>query len=992
MIAQVLVLQGAAWGSHRQAPFFAYRVPPALAATLQPGHLVLVPFGAQLVNGIVWEVAPSRRSTGTLPPGSLPIAMERGRQALERDRQDQGDQPRTPVPPAPSADRNVCAPSDESGRAPFTLPSPSAGVSWLPSPSADGEQGSRGATGGLGVGPSLREIRALVDPVPVVDATRRALAEWLAGQYVCGLVEAVRLCAPGMTGRQRLDLVGAATDDLHVPLAAATDGPEARALLGLLANGGRADEATIRHALGSRRGAALIAALEARGALARVMHATIPRAAAPEMMLRLVAAPDDLAAWRAEMLAAFITPTPAPVRRTRRPAVTSRGARSRGALLQRIATADGTASLAPPSAPVGARDLVRRRAAVAVADLLAATPGGVRPQREVLRLTRATPAALRLLTEPGLAIAEEAVPDAPAALAGATPLALTDEQTAAVGHIVAALDAATELQAQAFDAALADAVALPAPDDVILAELAAAARPILLHGITGSGKTEVYLQALAAAIARGRRGIVLVPEIALTPQTVARFAARFPGRVALVHSALRPAERQHEGQRIRSGAVDVVIGSRSAIFAPLPDLGLIILDEEHDGSYKEDARPPTYHARAVACELARLTGSAVVLGSATPATESYHHAQTGEYALVELQERPMIQGVAPTLPPVEIVDLRAELHAGHTSILSRALLAELAATLARGEQAILFLNRRGSATCVLCRDCGNVLRCGRCDVPLTHHQGIAKLICHYCDWRETPPTHCFRCGSAEIRFFGIGTERVETTVRKLFPRARVLRWDADTVRGYRDHERFARALADREVDLLIGTQMIAKGLDVPGVTLVGIIAADVALYLPDYRAPERAFQVLTQVAGRAGRGARPGKVLLQTFSPEHAVIEAAAHHDYRAFYDVEIATRRVYGYPPFRRFAKLTYTHADRHACQVEAISLGDHLMRLIADLGVPETDLVGPAPAFIERLRERYRWQMILRGPDPRAVLAAMAPGEIGPGWAIDIDPTSSL
>ncbi|HKD74057.1 MAG TPA: primosomal protein N', partial [Ktedonobacterales bacterium] len=264
--------------------------------------------------------------------------------------------------------------------------------------------------------------------------------------------------------------------------------------------------------------------------------------------------------------------------------------------------------------------------------------------------------------------------------------------------------------------------------------------------------------------------------------------------------------------------------------------------------------------------------------------------------------------------------------------------------------------------------------------------------CHYCNWRERPPKICLRCGGAGIRFFGVGTERVETTVRERFPHARVLRWDADTVRRYTDHERFARALAQREVDILVGTQMIAKGLDVPSVTLVGVVAADIALYLPDYRAPERAFQLLTQVAGRAGRGASPGRVILQTFSPDHFCVEAAARHDYRAFYDIEIVTRQSYRYPPFRRFVKLTYTNKDRHACQIEAISLGDHLTRLIADLSLPDTDIVGPAPAFIERLRNTYRWQMIVRGPDPRAVIAALAPGELGPGWTIDIDPLSSL
>lgn len=824
-----------------------------------------------------------------------------------------------------------------------------------------------------------RPLRAILDPVPLLDATRRVLAQWLADYYVCPLIDVVRLLAPGMTGKQQIEIIGTAA---ALPPPAADD-PQARALLGLLAAGGRADEAAVRRALGPRRADALLAALEAQGALARVAHVATPRPPAALPLLRLVADPETVAAWRAAAIAQLTPTSAAPALQTpmgSRVAVARReglGAgttprRSRGALLQRIATAGGPAH-APPVAPLAARDLVRLRAAVAVVDLLGATPDGVRPQREVMRLTRATPAALRLLLAAGLIAAEQ--PDA-ADGPGTVPLDLTAPQHAALDHIVAALDAATEVADQAAEIAVAD-VSLPD-----------AARPILLHGITGSGKTEVYLQALAAALARGRRGIVLVPEIALTPQTVRRFAARFPGRVALLHSALRPPERQREWRRIRAGAVDVVIGSRSAIFAPLPDLGLIILDEEHDGSYKEDHRPPTYHAREVAFALARLTGSAVVLGSATPATESYQRAQAGEFALVELRERPNPH----PLPPVTVVDLREELHAGHTSILSRALLAELRATLARGEQAILFLNRRGSATCVLCRDCGHAMRCGRCDVPLTHHQGQAKLICHYCNWRETPPQHCPRCGGDGMRFFGVGTERVEATVRQHFPAARILRWDADTVRGYTDHAQFARALADREVDVLIGTQMIAKGLDVPGVTLVGIIAADVALYLPDYRAPERAFQVLTQVAGRAGRAELPGRVIMQTFSPDHSCIEAAARHDFHAFYEVEIATRQAFGYPPFRRFVKLTYTHPDRHACQVEALSLGDHLARLIEDLALADTDIVGPAPAFIERLRDQYRWQMILRGPDPRAVIAALAPGELGPGWTIDIDPTSSL
>ncbi len=892
--AHVLVLHGAAWGDQRHAPIFVYTIPAELVERVAVGQMVLAPFGAQLVNGIIWAITPE----------------------------------------------------------------------------AEGADPER-----------LRAIRTVLDPMPLLDGPHRALAEWLAETYLCTLVEAVRIVAAGMTAKPKIDLVAPADHSAtSAPLVAAQDEADARALLGLLGSEGHADEATVRRALGTKRAAALITALEERGALSRVAHPETSRAVVPDALVRLVGAVPAIATWRShaqEQLSG--TPTLPRVSAVHPVAVTVRGKRNgRGALLQRIATAGGTGALALAPAVPPARELVRLRAALAVVDLLVATPEGARPRREVLRLTRATPAALALLERAGL-VATEAAPAASATIASLAmgpPPTLLAAQADAVAHIIAAQDAATELAAWPADAGPPDA------------ETSQAARPILLHGITGSGKTEVYLQALAAAVARGRRGLVLVPEIALTPQTVSRFAARFPGRVALLHSGLRPLDRQREWRRIRSGAVDVVVGSRSAIFAPLPDLGLIILDEEHDGSYKQDGRAPTYHAREVALTLARLTGSAVVLGTATPATETFHRATAGEFALLEMRERPNPQ----PLPPVTIVDLRAELHEGHTSILSRELLAAMTANLERGEQTILYLNRRGAATCVLCRDCGYPMRCGRCDVPLTHHQHEDKLICHYCNWRETPPKTCYRCGSNAIRFFGVGTERVESTVRELFPQARVLRWDADTVRGYGDHAGFARALAEKQVDIMVGTQMIAKGLDVPGVTLVGIVAADVALYLPDYRAPERAFQLLTQVAGRAGRGDAPGRVILQTFSPEHFCIQAAANHDFAAFYEIEIASRQSYSYPPFRRFVKLTYTHKDRHTCQTEAISMGDHLARLIDDLGLTETDIVGPAPAFIERLRSHYRWQIVLRGPDPRAIIAALTPQEVGPGWTIDIDPTSLL
>ncbi len=516
---------------------------------------------------------------------------------------------------------------------------------------------------------------------------------------------------------------------------------------------------------------------------------------------------------------------------------------------------------------------------------------------------------------------------------------------------------------------------------------------MLLHGITGSGKTEVYLQALAAVIASGRRGIVLVPEIALTPQAMARFAGRFPARVALLHSGLTDAERLDEWRRIRGGEVDVVLGSRSALFAPVADLGLIVVDEEHEGAYKEE-RTPTYSAREAAVRLGRLTGATVVLGSATPSVESYWLATQGAYRLVELRERaPSGQDdAASSLPPVSIIDLRAELRAGNTSILSESLCRGLRETLERGEQAILFLNRRGTASSVVCRECGYVARCGRCDVSMTFHASERALICHYCGRREPTPRSCPICGSASIRYFGLGTERVEAAVKRQFPSARVLRWDRDTARTRHAHEELLRAFTERRADVLVGTQMIAKGLDLPAVTLVGVISADVALFLPDFRASERAFQLLTQVAGRAGRGAVAGRVLVQTFNPDHFCIQAAARHDYAAFFAAEIAARRRYAYPPFRRFVKWSYEHTDRYAAQVEATALAEQLEALIRDEGMAETDVVGPAPAFMERLRGRYRWQVLLRSPDPRLALRMFSAEGLPHGWSVDVDPASTL
>ena len=380
----------------------------------------------------------------------------------------------------------------------------------------------------------------------------------------------------------------------------------------------------------------------------------------------------------------------------------------------------------------------------------------------------------------------------------------------------------------------------------------------LLHGITGSGKTEVYLLAAELAREAGRQSIILVPEIALTPQMVQRIGARFPGRLALLHSRLTPGERYDTWRRARSGLVDVVLGPRSALFAPLPDIGLIVLDEEHDESYKSGTSP-FYHARETALEYARILDAPCVLGSATPDLVTCYRAGRGDFTLLPLTARVSTRsapGAAPELPAVQIVDMRAELRAGNRSMFSRALSAALETTLARREQAILFLNRRGTASAMVCRSCGAAVACPRCGIPLTVHD--TGLLCHHCNYRRAAPERCPACGSSAIRALGGGTRQVEAEVQRLFPRARILRWDRDAVEEAGEHEILLEHFASRRADVLVGTQMIAKGLDLPSVTLVGMVLADVGLLLPDYRSAERTFQLLTQVAGRAGRGKTPG--------------------------------------------------------------------------------------------------------------------------------------
>ncbi len=530
----------------------------------------------------------------------------------------------------------------------------------------------------------------------------------------------------------------------------------------------------------------------------------------------------------------------------------------------------------------------------------------------------------------------------------------------------------------------------------------AGTRPhFLIHGVTGSGKTEIYLHAIGEALARGRQAIVLVPEIALTPQTVARFAGRFPGRVTVIHSGLSAGERYDVWRKVREGEFDVVVGPRSALFAPLPRLGLIIIDEEHEPSYKQNAEEwgshtVFYDARRTAERLADLSDSVLILGSATPSLEAYWAAQRGRLTLLEMPRRLVGHGAQDgtayaEMPPVEIVDMRQELRADNRSVLSRSLQAELHATLDAGEQAILFLNRRGTNTFVMCRDCGATARCTRCDTPLTYHERAETLLCHHCNRRYPIPTVCAECGSKRIKYFGTGTQRIEELIREIAPRARLMRWDADTTTGKGSHAEILERFSAHEADVLVGTQMIAKGLDLPLVTLVGVIAADVGLYLPDFRSGERTFQLLTQVAGRAGRSRRGGRVVIQTYSPEHYVIQAAAGHDYAAFYGREMEYRRELGYPPLQRMARLIYWDKNAQKAESMAEQMGLRVQGRIADLGLrPESvTVVGPAPAYFARYRGYYRWQIVLSGADPAAIVRGLP---IPFGWRVDIDPVSVL
>ncbi len=514
----------------------------------------------------------------------------------------------------------------------------------------------------------------------------------------------------------------------------------------------------------------------------------------------------------------------------------------------------------------------------------------------------------------------------------------------------------------------------------------------VLRGVTGSGKTVVYLRLMRSILDQGRSAILLVPEISLTPQTVERVRSEFGDDVAVLHSGLSDGERRDAWAALREGRKRVAVGTRSAVFAPVPALGVIVVDEEHDGSYKQ-GETPRYHARSVAVVRARMAGALCVLGSATPSLESWELARRGKWASLVLPHR----ATPHPLPEVQVVDMREE-QAPPPRILSVRLQEALSDTLSRGEQSIILLNRRGHSTWVSCHECGWVAACDSCNVSLTWHRKRGRLVCHHCGYEQPSRDTCPECGGGTLAFTGVGTEQVERYLGEQFPEARIARMDVDTTGTKWSHRDILESVRRRDVDILLGTQMISKGLDLPGVTLVGVIDADVGLNLPDFRASERTFQLLSQVAGRAGRGSLPGQVYVQTARPAHFAIQTALRHDFEAFATQELDDRAGPGYPPHLRLANLVITGPNETAVADAADALGDWLEALIEQKGVTSTVILGPAPCPIDRLRGRWRWHLLLKSDDPLALgsvlrfAATNAPIPSGLRLEIDRDPESLL
>ncbi|HEV8230101.1 MAG TPA: primosomal protein N' [Candidatus Limnocylindria bacterium] len=641
----------------------------------------------------------------------------------------------------------------------------------------------------------------------------------------------------------------------------------------------------------------------------------------------------------------------------------------------RCGVADAVRAMLPPALASRARQGLpsargeRREAVFAPTPAgRAALDGGVRlgaRQLATLRAIAAGAATPSELSEAGgAAIAARALAKRGLALEGARSVRRVPREFALAENDAVRDAAATAGQATALEA--------------IVSALGSGGG-FLLHGVTASGKTEVYLRAAARALAGGLGVIVLVPEIALTAQVVARFVARFGERVALLHSALSAGERYDEWRRVLDGTADVVVGSRSALFAPLERPGLVIVDEEQEPSYKQESAP-RYHAVDAALALGRLADAVVVLGSATPRVTTYQAATQGTLRLLSLSER--VLDLA--MPPTTVVDLRLELRSGNRGTLSRALRVALERTVAKGEQAILYLNRRGFATVVLCRDCGHVVACPACEIPFAYHAEGA-LVCHRCGRRGTPPERCPVCGSARIRHLGVGTQRVEEEVRSVVPKAALIRFDRDAVRTKGAHAALFERMRSRRAQVIVGTQMVAKGFDLPGVSLVGVVNADTVLSLPDFSSAERTFQLLTQVLGRSGRGPAGGRGIVQTYLPDHYAIRAAAAHDYATFAEAELEGRRRFGYPPYARLA-LLQTQAKR----IETVErrASDYAVALRAGAN-GDAEILGPAPAFAAKRAGAFRMQLVLRGASPQAVLDRVPPSA---EWTVDVDPVTLL
>jgi primosomal protein N' (replication factor Y) len=531
-------------------------------------------------------------------------------------------------------------------------------------------------------------------------------------------------------------------------------------------------------------------------------------------------------------------------------------------------------------------------------------------------------------------------------------------------------------------------------------------KPFLLHGITGSGKTEIYLNIFETMKREGMQSLLLVPEIGLTPQLSHRIVERFGDEVALYHSGLTDAQRHHQWERMRDGDVSVVVGTRSALFAPLKKLGAIVVDEEHDSSYKQE-EGVLYHARDAAVMRGHLDGAVVVLGSATPSVESFANARSGKYRYIHLPER--TGGGA--LPDVEIVDMRHEVARekaadpeakGHQrGSLSRELVDVVGRTLERGEQSMIFLNRRGFAHFIICEECGHTFECPNCNISLSYHRRPARMLCHYCDYAIAPPKTCPGCGGVDMVPMGRGTERLEQELRELFPEARVARLDRDSIANSRTRNAVFKGMREGKIDILVGTQMIAKGHDFPNITTVGIVSADVALHLPDFRSAERTFQLITQVSGRAGRTSHGARVILQTYQPEHPSLKSARSHDYASFYEEEGRQREMLGYPPFSRLANVRISATDAAKADAQAHSIAKALKAERRKRGFDKAVmLLGPAPAPMEKVRNRYRWQLLIKArtaKDMGAYLASVHPRlrEFEAGGvriAVDVDPVSML